>query len=173
MEQLRSRSQGDGWSTASRRPQFWKPVLPVPIGNLGVGTWSPRTLGLRWLDSITNMFLGIWRTGDGAQLRGLGHGSGKASFVGMQPIHPAVPAPGSEEPHAWCSYPNSLNNCIFEVGFCKWSPMRQWSMHMSKGDLHSSLMPFSQIGFMLPTSAACHLTHHVGTSVRLTPMTEW
>lgn len=102
------------------------------------------------LDSITDRFLGIWRAWDEARLRDVGPSSGRAGFVGVQPtwMH-RLQAQPSPVPGAMLNFGQLeiLHNFIFELGFCKRSPTEQWNMHVSRGDLHSSLPPYSQITF--------------------------
>lgn len=66
-----------------------------------------------------------------------------------------------EGPHTcfmlcWCHLEN-LKNIIFELGFCEWNFVGQWSMPRNRGDIHNmhgcpSLLPLLHAMFVMPVS---------------------
>lgn len=80
----------------------------------------------------------------------------------------------SDGPHACftlcCRHFENLTNFIFELGFCEWSPVGQWSMPKGRGDIVCTpppLLPHSHVASVMPVSRKSRGTHMRGSPVRL------
>lgn len=79
------------------------------------------------------------------------HGHATCSWTGVL---------GSEGPSVWFNafllYMEICNNFVFELVFCKWTLMGQWSVHVSRWDMY---MWYVYLPFLLPLCIVFAIPH--------------